>query len=448
MKHLSLEKFKEIMDNAFDEINIWDKDMRMLYINKTSYRHYGLPPEYFIGKTMSELREREKLWDPSSLPYVIREKKPLMQSQRFFLGFNCLTISVPILDDKGDVEYVIQTCREDIGSIYKDLSVSPVVKDSQIGTGDIVFKSHQMEDLMRYAERLAYIKAPLMILGETGTGKSMIAKYIHKSGDRSKQPFVTVNVSSISPSLFESEFFGYARGSFTGAEKSGKEGFIAAADGGILFLDEIGELPYEMQSKLLYVLQEEEYTPIGANKPRKVDVRFISATNQNLKSMVEAGRFRADLYHRLNVLELEVPPLRNRPEDITVLTSYFLNMFNAKYNKVVSLSDAAMTIIRKSPWLGNVRELSNVLERSVISADSGIITPNELPHYLFEMNANSNAVSISNRLHLYDAIEELERQYTIDAYNELKTTRKVAERLGVSQTKAQKLITKYVKSSE
>lgn len=448
MRKFNLEVFKEMMDNAFDEILVWDSDYRLLYINKVCYRHYGLQPEDLIGKTLSELKDAEQLWTPSSLPYVMREKVKFIQTQRVFLGYNVTTISVPVLDSSGAVEFIVQTVREDDEHLYKELSAIPGRAECT-DVSDFLYKSKAMKDIIEYADRIKDTKAPIMILGETGTGKSHLGKYIHKNSDRADKPFVCVNMASINPTLFESEFFGYTKGSFTGADKEGHMGFIEAANGGTLFLDEIGELPADQQAKFLHVLQEEEFTPVGGTTPQKIDVRFMCATNQDLFKMVEAGKFRADLYHRLNVLEIEIPPLRERREDISLLTAYFINIFNDKYGKSGTISDEAKDILLNGYWRGNVRELSNVIERAVLTMKGNEITPNDLPHALFTMHQNQKKQFILDDDMSFDAaVSEVEKMLVENAYREHKSSRKVAHALDISQTKANNLIRKYIKTEE
>lgn len=446
MKKFNLETFKSLIDVAFDEIMIWDSNLRLLYANNACYRHYGLNPKDLIGKTLSELKDGEQLWTPTSLPYVLKEKASFIQRQTLFLGHTVTTISVPVLDSSGEVEYIVQTVRESKDHLYKELSALPGKAEYTYDT-NFLYKSKAMKDLMTNVSQIINTKAPIMILGETGTGKSLLAKYIHKSSDRADKPFICVNMASINPMLFESEFFGYTKGSFTGAERSGHKGFIEAANGGTLFLDEIGELPFDLQAKLLHVLQEEEFIPVGSTTPKKIDLHVLCATNQNLFKMVEAGKFRADLYHRLNVLELEIPPLRERREDIALLTAHFINMFNEKYSKSGVLTPEAHDIIINGEWRGNARELSNVLERAILTMKGNQITSHDLPHSMFSMNQQTKQeFTLDPSLSFDDAIQSLEKKLIQTAFKEEKSSRKVAARLNISQTKANNLIRKYVKN--
>jgi two-component system response regulator AtoC len=227
--------------------------------------------------------------------------------------------------------------------------------------------------------KVAETKATVLIIGESGTGKELAARSIHQNGPRADHPFVAVNCGAIPQNLMESEFFGHVKGAFTGADRA-KTGLVAEADGGTLFLDEVSELPLEMQVKLLRVLQEEEVKKIGENTPHKVDLRVLAATNRNLKEEVAQGRFREDLYYRLNVISLRMPPLRERPEDIPLLASHFLVQAVTKNNlQPKSLSPAAMRIMAAQTWSGNVRALKNVVEQAAIMSDGPVIGPGELP---------------------------------------------------------------------
>jgi two-component system response regulator AtoC len=251
--------------------------------------------------------------------------------------------------------------------------------DRAVGERPIVATSGAMIELLELMERAAAYKSTVLLTGESGTGKEVLARAIHAQSPRHEAAFVAVNCGAIPDTLLESELFGHARGAFTGADRA-KRGLVAEADGGTLFLDEIGELPTALQVKLLRVLQEEEIRPVGESKARAVDVRVIAATSRQLEVEVREGRFREDLFYRLNVVRLEVPPLRERPKDVPLLADHFLERFSAALGKPVHrLMDDALDRLVAYPWPGNVRELENVIERAVILADGEHITPRELP---------------------------------------------------------------------
>jgi len=244
--------------------------------------------------------------------------------------------------------------------------------------GNLVARSAAMAAVFKLAQRAARYSTTLLILGESGTGKELIARGIHHAGERAAMPWVPVNCGGIPEPLLESELFGYRKGAFTGADRN-KKGLFQEADGGTIFLDEIGELPLALQVKLLRVLQESEIRPVGESRQTRIDVRVMAATSRNLEEDVKRGVFREDLYYRLNVLTIPLPPLRQRPEDIPHLCRHFLERFNAKMGKrIEGLSPAAMKALFAHGWPGNVRELENVIERAVLLADDAMLTPEHL----------------------------------------------------------------------
>ncbi|RJX19222.1 MAG: sigma-54-dependent Fis family transcriptional regulator, partial [Desulfobulbus sp.] len=253
--------------------------------------------------------------------------------------------------------------------------------EQRTGTGRLITGSEGMLAVMALARKVAPYNTTVLVTGESGTGKELVARSIHDWSGRAARPFIGVNCGSIPEALLESEFFGYVKGAFTGAERD-KNGLFADADGGTLFLDEIGELPPALQVKLLRVLQENEIRPVGSTRTMRVDVRLIAATARNLEEEVAGGRFRDDLYFRLNVVHLDIPPLRTRKDDIPVLCAHFLNKLAAKFEHPVrTVSPAALAQLMKYDWPGNVRELENVMEHATIFADGAVILPENLPEH-------------------------------------------------------------------
>jgi len=245
--------------------------------------------------------------------------------------------------------------------------------------GKLIADSKAMQSPMQLAAKVAQYDSSVLITGESGTGKELVARGIHEKSPRAGQPFVAINCGSIPEALLESEFFGYVKGAFTGADRN-KKGLFEEARGGSLFLDEIGDLPATMQVKLLRVLQENEIMPVGAGRPKKIDVRVIAATGKDLEEEVRKNRFRSDLFYRLNVVHIELPPLRERPEDLSLLCDHFVGKINRKTGtRIKGISPAARQLLLKHSWPGNVRELENVMERAMILAEKDIILPENLP---------------------------------------------------------------------
>ncbi|BBJ27825.1 sigma-54-dependent transcriptional regulator [Athalassotoga saccharophila] len=244
-------------------------------------------------------------------------------------------------------------------------------------SSNIITKSEKILKILDKIPQYANLDLPILILGESGTGKELIARAIHDQSSRCTGPFIAVNMSAVPAELFESEFFGYEQGAFTGAN-SRKIGKFEAANGGTLFLDEIGDMPLEDQAKLLRVLQDFKITRLGSVEERKVDFRLISATNKPLEKMIEEKKFREDLYYRINVIRIEIPPLRERPEDIELLSNYYVNKYAEQMKKSVGISPKAMEMLKSYKWPGNVRELQNVILRAVLNAE-GEITAKDLP---------------------------------------------------------------------
>ena len=292
----------------------------------------------------------------------------------------------------------------------------------------IVYASREMEEILKKASLFARAGAPVLILGESGVGKEVVARFIHRESGR-KGKFVAVNCAAIPKDLFESELFGYEKGAFTGALKT-KKGLFEEADGGTLFLDEIGELPLSLQPKLLRVLQEGKVRRVGSNVERDVDVKIIAATNRDLKELVEKGEFREDLYYRLNVLTLKIPPLRERPEDILELTGFFLKKYSEKYGKKVEMTPEALQKLMSYSFPGNVRELENLIHRLVIFS-TGRVTEKDLKE-LFEEDRPCSELDFSKPLP--EKVAEFEKKLILEALRRSNYVQvKAAKLLGIDE---------------
>ncbi len=276
--------------------------------------------------------------------------------------------------------------------------------------GSIVARSEAMASVFDLVDRVADHKTTVLVTGESGTGKELIAKEIHARGRRSSSDMVTINCAGIPETLLESELFGYKKGAFTDAVRD-KPGLFMQANKGTIFLDEIGEMPVSLQAKLLRVLQEEEVTPLGGTRPEKIDVRVVAATSKNLEQEVEKGRFREDLYYRINVMTIHLPPLRERRGDIPLLVGHFIDIFNKKLNKALEgLSSEAMALLMGHDWSGNIRELENVIERAIILSKGKLITPAELPPSMSSGRSSLSVTEPGHTLSIKKATRSLEQE--------------------------------------
>ncbi|MCJ7855850.1 sigma 54-interacting transcriptional regulator [Lachnospiraceae bacterium NSJ-143] len=442
---MTYEELKKIIDNLHEEIMIYDNDYNLIYLNNASLRHYGLRPEELIGKKFNELDDI--FWDNSTLPEVYATKKTVAKRQVTNLGKDVITISVPVFDKNGNIQYVAQN----VSDIYsfneftkaeeKSISIASTSKEDN---NEIQFyiQNEEMKRIFSFIQKVKNINSPCILLGETGTGKSFIAKYMHSISSRKNRPFVTINCSCINPNLIESELFGYKKGAFSGASTTGKRGLVEVADGGILFLDEISEMPYDLQAKLLLFIQDKEFIPVGGERKQKVDVKIIAATNRNLEQMVDNGTFREDLYFRLNTFEITVPPLRDRRDEIDGLTDYYLKMYNELYGKEHTVSDEVRKVFHQYSWPGNIRELSHIIEKTVVLSSNKEITTTNLPKSLFNLSVDYSIEKYMDRP-LDEILEEVEKKVVIEAYKKYKSSVKVAKALNISQPKAYRLIKKY-----
>ncbi len=319
------------------------------------------------------------------------------------------------------------------------------------GLSNIIGSSPEMERLYRILSKVAHTTHPVLILGESGTGKEMVARSIHAHGAHASKPFLPVDCGSLVPTLVESELFGHVKGAFTGASRA-KDGLLVAAEGGTVFLDEIGELPLDLQAKLLRALQEKEIRPVGATHRVPINVRILAATNRDLALMVEQGRFRKDLYYRLNVVSLRIPPLRERREDIPLLASHFLERSNQQRGTGCVFSDAALRIMTDYTWPGNVRELENSIERACALSSGAMLHIGDLPTQLQEFRLNAcravppqeNGKPASPPVNTVTPLAELERQAILRTLRELKGDKLTAAKLlGIGKTTLYRKLKEY-----
>lgn len=409
------------LDASSDGVLICDENANIIYINNAYEETTGLKKNEMIGFNLNELLEK-KVFNTSVSLKVLETKMEQSAIHKYKTGKSALTTARPIyLDD--EIVGVFCNTRNitDLISLRKELESAKELsfkykeelkqyRKEQLEIDGLIYKSKIMEETLDFALKVAPFDTTVLITGESGTGKEVIAKYIHQHSERSNGPFIKVNCSAIPGELFESELFGYVAGAFTGANNKGKTGLFELADGGTILLDELGELDITVQPKLLRVIQEMEVLPVGSEETRKIDVRVLAATNLDLKEEVKEGRFREDLYFRLNVVPIHMPPLRNRKDDINEIAMYFMDRLNHKYKKNIIMTEEVKIILNNYSWPGNVRELENLVEYLFIVNPRDEITVEQLPSWIVtehlmeetEFNEKSKMSRLNYMLDMYE----------------------------------------------
>ena len=383
----------EAMDAVTDGVVIVDTDSRIVYLNEAYTHILNVKREKVLYRRMAEIEPGAVILDtlmdhkPRLHQFVevrTRGKKILVNITPIFKeGVFCGAVSVfKDITEITVVQRELEKTQRLSHSIFKALSAEKPSLPREFS--HIVGEDPAFLRCLKMAEIVAPTDATVLIEGESGAGKEVFVRAIRSLSGKRSRTFVSMNCSAIPETLIESELFGYTAGSFTGASRGGKAGKFELADGGTIFLDEIGEMPLFMQSKLLRVLQSGEIQKIGSDKVQKVDVRVIAATNRDLKQMVADGKFREDLYFRLNTFKIVIPPLRKRPGDVLLLANHFLDIFSEKYHKRLSFSPGTAAVLQKSPWSGNVRQLESCVEYAVIVAGGNVILPEDLPDELLQ----------------------------------------------------------------
>ncbi len=448
-KERVLMDLKDVFEYAFDEIFVTDEQGIVVRVNSTCERHYQLAAEELVGKHVKEL-QKDGIFYPSATLEVIEKKRPIELVQTTKSGEYLHVRTRPVFDDEGNLRRVISYSR-DLTELYQ-LRQKVEEMDNQLKTykkelretyehEGLIFKSLAMQKIVDTIKKVSVVDSTVLVLGETGVGKSRLVRHLHEVSHRKHESFYEINCAALPTNLIESELFGYSGGSFTGANREGKKGLLESAHKGTLFLDEIGEMPLEIQAKLLQVLQEKTFRPIGGREFKKVDVRIVAATNRDLSEMVKQGTFRKDLYYRLNVIPIAIPPLRERTEDILPLIYHYLQHFNKKYGRDVKLAPSTLQMFVGYPWEGNNREIENVIERIVITVDD-VVTVEDLPLSMQEAAVEQSGQS------LYKMLEEVERNIILKAYKTYGSSYKVAEFLQISQSAATRKIKKFIEEEE
>ena len=426
--------FATMIDNMDQGVLVVDADNRVQFVNQTALKTLGVVQNNIIGKpvrfrpltfesnfTHGHMQHIVSWDDKSEL--IIGQLHNIQGRQLFLMAFHQshTSFSVANAPDEPHIEQLVGECRV-------------------------------MRQLKRLISRIAPSPSSVMVVGESGTGKEVVARAIHKLSGRRNKPFIAINCAAIPEQLLESELFGYVKGAFTGASANGKTGLIQAANTGTLFLDEIGDMPLMLQAKLLRAIEAREILPIGASSPIQVDIRIISATNQNLAQFIAEGKFREDLFYRLNVIPITLPPLRERQEDIELLVHYFLHLHTRRLGSVYpGIAPDVVEILRKHRWPGNLRELSNLMEYLVNVVPSGEVIDSTLlpPNLLNNGTTEQSDVTEVSEAHLSlddaggTALEEMEKQIIREALSRHNSKKEVADELGIGIATLYRKIKKY-----
>lgn len=436
------EEMDAIIESSFDGIFVTDGEGRVLRANEAYCRITGIKLEEVLGSTMDELVDRG-VYDKSVSMLVREQLKPITLTQEVRTGKTVLVTGNPIFDEENHLFRVVTNVRDvtELNTLKREVEHAQglslhfqeqLTKAQLQGRDDFIIRAQKSVDMLDLVLRVAKVNSTVLIQGESGVGKEVVANILHNNSLRKDKPMVRINCGAIPDNLLESELFGYEPGAFTGAQKSGKMGIFQLADQGTLFLDEIGELPLSLQVKILRAIQENEIIRVGGIRPVKVDVRIIAATNRDLWDMVLNGEFRKDLYYRLNVVMINIPPLRERREEIPALTYFFMKKLNNKYGLNKEIDEKVVDQLITYSWPGNVRELENAIERAYVTSASRVIEEVKFFQNSTEQE-NFGSLCFPDNLKLKDAVEQVEKTLILNSLKQCKSTRKAAVILGVSQ---------------
>lgn len=446
-----------IIESSYDGLYLTNGQGITLRVNEAFEKLTGVPAIEMVGLNVEDLVRERGIVSESVSALVLKQGKPVTIMQRTLAGRTALTTGTPVFDRKGRIFRVVSNVRDitelmqlkqqlvQAQGLSKHYESELRALQMQYDTEKLIVGSRIMKELLDNVTRIAQVKSTVLITGESGTGKELIAEIIHTNSPRRKGPFIKINCGAIASNLLESELFGYDPGAFTGAKKGGRAGYFELAVGGTILLDEISELPFSLQANLLRVIQNKEIMRVGGEKTIPVDVRIIAATNRDVGQLVANNQFREDLYYRLNVVPVEVPPLRARKEEIPLLAAHFIKLFNKKYDMHKELFPDVIDILMNYDWPGNVRELENVIERLVVTIPRDVLTSEDLPNNLknFMRKDVHPQISVEGVLPLKEAVEFVEREIISHAYSRYRATREVARHLGIDPSTVLRKAAKY-----
>lgn len=463
--------YKEILNSLDDSILITDNTSKVIYTNENYAVNTGIDPANLLGKTIPEIIEEGAFFKGGAVLDVIKTEKKAFRLSTVLATDPPQTgyvVGVPIFDNAGKLKQVVASSRpiftlaalqEDFSQFMAEASSikykrepSTIIDESTVDemlSTRLIGKSPAVKRVWSTIVQAAPTNATVLITGESGVGKEIIADEIYRMSSRNNKPFVKVNCASIPANLLESELFGYEKGAFSGANTQGKEGLFEAANNGTLFLDEIGDMPMDLQAKLLRAIQSQEITRVGSTKPIKLDIRFIAATNSDLKAKIVAGTFRQDLFYRLNVIPIYMPPLRDRKEDIGILCEHFTNLYNQRHGTSLKLNDIHYKVMESYSWPGNIRELENIVEYLTICGGArgdSMLDPSIL-YGLLDIPVveipERPVMNIQPNGTLSESVEQFEKNLIQSVLSNSKSLRDAGAKLGVNASTISRKIKQY-----
>jgi PAS domain S-box-containing protein len=437
IRTLDKEQMMAILEFSTDGIYVVDRQGVTLFVNKAYEQITGFPREVLVGRHMQDLIQEGYINQSVSLQ-VLQEKRKISLLQNIKQTKEVIATGNPVFDAAGNIEMIVTSVRDvtELNTLQNELSKAKTFSQMQnyrfSFTTDqeetkFLFKSMSMQRIYEKIEQVASFPTSVLLTGPSGVGKEVLANLIHHLSDRKDKPFIKVNCGAIPETLVESEFFGYESGAFTGARREGKIGLLELANEGTLMLDEIGEMPLQLQVKLLRAIQEKKIRRIGGTEAISVDIRIISATNQNITALTEQKKFREDLYYRISVVEIQIPPLSQRREDVEILVEHYFDYFCQKFKIRKEMTQETKQCLNEYEWPGNVRELKNIMENVVTSVPDERIEPYHLP-YRIQYSLHKPMSNLKKRM------EQIEKQIVRDTLMNHSSLRQASKYLGIDHS--------------